>query len=466
VKKWASECHGRDAMASSRALLLTGFGVSATLGGLACGGDDGGARNPASMAGAAGMAGTAGASVSGGGAGSAGVAGTSSSAGSGGQGGAAGTGGSGAGGGGAGGGGAAGAGGNGGSGGTTMLLGTHAKLITVDTSAAGLNTTTPVSKYPLALKLDATNFDFASATATGADLRFTKPDGTPVPHAVESFDKVAQNALVWVLIDSVPPGRTEPLLMMHWGDQQATDMGDTKKVFDMADGFVGVWHLNEPGSTTAGGYKDSSSHGAHGSGKNLNAGAKVPGILGSGTKLVHDQQQWIQIDHKDVFNQTVTGITISIWALATSFPNTYETIMSKGDTSWTLQHEGSGEKFEPCVLPTITPETPDHRCVVSKATVATNKWFHFTVVYQQPTITLYIDGQLDGTRSEGIWQTGPHPIGLGNQTQFNGNRYWDGILDEARVMTGARSADWVKLDFGTQKSEPTAVKYGPTLNKN
>jgi hypothetical protein len=59
-----------------------------------------------------------------------------------------------------------------------------------------------------------------------------------------------------------------------------------------------------------------------------------------------------------------------------------------------------------------------------------------------------------------------HPIGLGNQTQFNGNRYWDGILDEARVMTGARSADWVKLDFGTQKPDQTAVTYGPTLNKN
>jgi hypothetical protein len=86
-------------------------------------------------------------------------------------------------------------------------------------------------------------------------------------------------------------------------------------------------------------------------------------------------------------------------------------------------------------------------------------------VYQQPTITLYIDGQLDGTRSEGIWQTGNHSIGLGNQTQFNGNRYWDGILDEARVMTGARSADWVKLDYTTQRPAQTTVTYGTTVDK-
>lgn len=353
----------------------------------------------------------------------------------------------------------------GGAGGSAPLLGTHAKMITLDTTPAGAGTLAAVAKYPLALKLDATNFDFASATSSGADLRFTKPDGTALPHAVESFDKAGQSALIWVLIDSVPPNSGAPLVMMHWGDQQAADVGDSKAVFGTADGFVGVWHLNEAGSATVGGYKDASLHGADGTGKNLTAASKVAGVLGSATKLVHADQQWLEIPHKDVFNQTVTGITISIWVLASSFPSTYETIMSKGDTSWTLQHEGSGQKFEPCVLPTITPQTPDHRCVVSKATVATDKWFHFVVVFQQPTITLYIDGQLDGMRSEGIWQTGTHAIGLGNQTQFNGNRYWDGILDEARVMTGARSADWAKLDYMTQRPAQTAVTYGATLDE-
>jgi hypothetical protein len=449
-------------MASSKALLRVGFGSFVALTALACG-SDGGPRGVVNTAGAGGVAGGGGVASSGGAGGSAAGAGTigGGGAGLGGSalGGAAGSANGGA-------GGALPSGGTGGAAGAPTLLGPHAKLISVDTSATGLNTTAAVAKYPLALKLDATNFDFVSSTATGADLRLTKPDGTPLPHALESFDKAAQTALVWVLVDAVPPGSTAPLVMLHWGDQQAADIADTKKVFDMADGFAGVWHLNDVGSSTTGGYLDASSHGAHGSGKNLSASARVAGVLGSGTKLVHDDQQWIQIDHKDVFNQTMTGITISIWVLATSFPNTYETIISKGDTSWTLQHEGSGQKFEPCVLPTITPETPDHRCVVSKATVATNKWFHFQVVYQQPTITLYIDGQLDGTRSEGVWQTGIHPIGLGNQTQFNNNRYWDGILDEARVMTGARSADWAKLDFGTQKPEQTAVQYGPTLNRN
>jgi hypothetical protein len=442
-------------------MLRSGFGVLGTLAVVAagCGGGDEGGRYPASGAGTGGVAGatagTAGntASIAGGGAGgsaagSVGTAGTLS-----GGGGAGGSGGGG------------GAAGSAGSGGGTMLLGTHAKLITVDTTAAGASTTAAVTKYPLALRLDATNFDFPSSTATGADLRFTTPDGSPLAHAVESFDQAGKAALVWVLLDSVPAANSAPVLMMHWGDQQAANVADTKKVFDVANGFAGVWHLNEAGSTTAGGFKDASSHGADGTGQNLSAASKVAGVLGSGTKLVHEQKQWIRIEHEDVFNQTVSGITISLWVQATSFPSNYETIMSKGDTSWTLQHEGSGQKFEPCVLPTITPETPDHRCVVSKATVATDKWFHFTVVYKQPTILLYIDGQLDGMRSEGIWQTGSHPIGLGNQTQFDGNRYWDGILDEARVMTAERSADWVKLDYGTQKPMQTAVTYGATLDK-
>ena len=85
------------------------------------------------------------------------------------------------------------------------------------------------------------------------------------------------------------------------------------------------------------------------------------------------------------------------------------------------------------------------------------------VVLQQPAMTLYINGQQNSTASAGAWQQGTHPLGIGNQTQIlNGRRQWDGVLDEARVMQVARSVSWAKLEFESQKENPTLLKFGAT----
>jgi hypothetical protein len=61
---------------------------------------------------------------------------------------------------------------------------------------------------------------------------------------------------------------------------------------------------------------------------------------------------------------------------------------------------------------------------------------------------------------------GDHPLGMGQQTQsLMGKRNWDGILDEVRVSNVARSADWIKLDYESQKEGAKLVSYGPVMMK-
>ena len=45
-----------------------------------------------------------------------------------------------------------------------------------------------------------------------------------------------------------------------------------------------------------------------------------------------------------------------------------------------------------------------------------------------------------------------------------GKREWDGILDEARVQV-ARDANWVKLEFESQKDGSKFLSFGPTMMK-
>lgn len=346
--------------------------------------------------------------------------------------------------------------------------GGYRRTITLDTTPNGANVTANVDKYPLAIQLDATNFDFAQAQPMGADVRFEKMDGTALPHSIEHWDATGKTAALWVKVDQVL-ANTAQTIRMRWGVPGAGPAADTKAVFSTADGFYGVWHLDEDGNTTAGGYKDSSGHEAHGTGVNMVAGSRVNARIGKGIDLVNPEGQntarWVRVDGEKAtaYNTGGPALTVSIWALAHSYPiYSYETIMSKGDTSWSLQrvqYEETG--YQSCLL--AGSGTTYHLCGYNFAAqpLVTEQWLHFMLVLDEPNMTLYINGNLNRQVSGQNWNQGNHPLGIGNQTQLLGaRRQWDGILDEARVMQGARSVSWAKLDFETQKPMQKAVTYG------
>jgi hypothetical protein len=344
----------------------------------------------------------------------------------------------------------------------------YSKPVKLNTTATGANVAGMVDNFPVPVVLDATSFDFTQAKDHGEDLRFANADGTLLPYAIESWDKAGKAAAVWVKVAHVMGNNDAQSFLMYWGNADAADAGDSKAVFDSASGFVGVWHLAEDGNNDPDGYKDASANEAHATGVSMEPGSRVPGRIGPATRLANSKEapkdQWIKVDSakRASLNTGPKPITVSIWALAKSFPNRstiggYETVISKGDTSWTLQRQGTGSKWETCV------HTPAyHSCAISKTTNAVDKWFHFAIVFANPTITLYINGAKDATATDQGWEMGDHPLGIGQQTQsLMGKRNWDGILDEARVANVGRSADYIKLDFESQKEGAKLVSFGP-----
>lgn len=344
----------------------------------------------------------------------------------------------------------------------------YSQTLTLDTTASGANVTEDVTKYPLAVLLDKSRFDFTQAQTNGADLRFFNSAGKALPHSIELWDKESGSAAVWVLLDAVKGNSKDESLVMKWGHASAPDISDSKAVFRKENGFVGVWHLDEDGNTNTHGYKDSSGLEAHGTGVAMIPGARVNARIGKGAHLNNprgqDTARWIRVTGEKAaqFNPgTNAPITVSIWARGHSYPiRSYETIISKGDTSWTLQRVqyATGQGYQCCV------KTPGyHLCAYNFAGqgLVTNEWLHFMVVLEEPAMKLYINGQLNATQSAGPWNKGTHDLGIGNQTQIlQGRRQWDGVLDEARVMQAARSAAWAKLDYESQRESPTLLKFG------
>jgi hypothetical protein len=350
----------------------------------------------------------------------------------------------------------------------------YAQTITLDTTATGANVPDDVEHYPLAVLLDKGRFDFSQARADGADIRFFDAGGKALAHAIELWDREAGSAAIWVLLDRVKGKSRDQSIVMKWGRADAPDVSDSKAVFTRAHGFVGVWHLGEDGNTDPDGYKDSSQHEAHGTGVGLATGSRVNARVGKGAHLDNpvgqDTARWIRVPGEKAtqFNPG-PPITVSIWALGNSYPiRSYETIIAKGDTSWTLQRvqygpgggaqKIAGQGYQTCV------RTPGyHLCAYNFAgqALVTRQWLHFMVVFEEPRMTLYINGELNASESAGPWNKGAHDLGIGNQTQhLGGRRQWDGILDEARVMQVARGVSWAKLDYESQRVTPTLLTFG------
>lgn len=350
--------------------------------------------------------------------------------------------------------------------------------VKLNTTASGAGINGNVTGYPLAVSLNAGNFNFAAAIANGADVRFSEtPDGPFLPHSIEWWDPMAKEALLWVRIPEVKGNSHNQTIYLHYGNPSATAADQSAMVFPTSEGFTGVWHLQEPGNTLPGGYADATGNAANATGVNMMPYSTVSSPLGKGQRFRYNEKQWIKVDgeQRKLFDH-VEQLTFSIWAYAESYSNKgdeakrvlpgYETMFAKGDNSWRLQkfgirnwHQPEADLIEICVERT-SPR--GDLCVIGKTDMKVKQWYHITGVHDFPYVHLYVNGKLERTEKfDTPWKSDDHPVGIGNQSQFpeKGGRYWDGVLDEARVIGKVKDANWIRLDYESQRPGSKLLEF-------
>jgi hypothetical protein len=344
----------------------------------------------------------------------------------------------------------------------------YAKILKLDTTPAGANITGDVAKYPVAVMLTATNFDFTQANAKGADIRFATMEGAALPHAIEFWDATAKLAAIWVKVDV--KGNSATNIKMTWGDSAAADASDSHAVFDTKDGFVGVWHLSEAAGTTAGAYKDATANAADATGIAMEADSTAAGRVGKATSLVHAKKQYIQIDgDKNKLFDIYDKMTYSIWVQQKSHTVEYQCMFSKGEGGFRIHFYGAADWGENKGkhISEICVEAAGDLCAVNPGggtDVAPNKWLHLVGVHDHPKMSYYVNGVLEKSLSDnGAWKsdaTKPVQIGANSSSQ---TRSFDGLLDEARIMGVPKDLNWVKLEFESQKEGQKFVTFGETM---
>jgi hypothetical protein len=341
---------------------------------------------------------------------------------------------------------------------TYSTWGQH-KFVGVNTLAAGAgaNVGGNVRNFPVLVRLDSANFaaGFAQSAGRGADLRFTKlGDAIRLQHQIERWDSAAKKAEVWVRLDTVYGNRVTSF-RMHWAKAGSADSSSGARVFDTAQGFQAVWHLNETANDSA---RDASRN--RFTGVPSGTPGSVPGIVGLARSFNGTSQHFeVPGSASGRLNFPLDGIyTLSAWAYIDAASAVVDRVIAaKHDNQYALKisTDNRWQFFE-----------YDGNWTIAGGTYESGRWTHLTGVLNGRDTYLYVDGLeveavLDccsggGSRNE----TANFFIGRAGESA---RRWWWGNIDELRVASVARSSDWARLEYHNQKPAATMMIYADTL---
>ena len=327
------------------------------------------------------------------------------------------------------------------------------KTIKINTTSFGANVGNTVVKFPTLIKLGVADSSvFATAKSGGADVRFAKTDGTQLPYQIDSWDTTVRSAAIWVLLDTVK-GNDTTLFRMYWGNSTASDNSNSSAVFDSANGFAGVYHLND--------YADATPNLRNGSSDGT---ADTVGVIGRCRKFNGVAGDSIMVPG---LMGTPPVVTLSCWVKPTYAPpvtiglaggdaiSIGDAVAIRVDSLYAMAgfyYTGSGWNFDTSL---------------AAPGLFGAGWTYLTFVCDpgSSNIENFINGDLSGTQSYSpsiVYALGSSTY-IGHHGNGQAAYNFGGLIDEARIENVVRSLDWIRLCFATQAIGQTTVTLGPTI---
>lgn len=305
-----------------------------------------------------------------------------------------------------------------------------------DRDGADLSATAVVKEFPVVLRLHGDTFPFASVQADGADLRVTDASGRSLALEIESWDKAAGEAVVWVRVPEIR-GATRQELKLHWGNPQAKTVSDGSKVFSRDNGYLSVWHMGQE-------VKD-----AVGTLPSKVVGTKpIEGLIG-GARSFAGKEGVFSGDKITGYPTDASSHTTSAWIKPTRSNSTI--------IAWGNEAGGRGSKVR------FQLRAPQHLHIDSNfsdvdgpSNLAPDEWHYVTHTYDKNDGRLYLNGQLDGKASPTLNIKSPARLWIGGWYDVYS---YEGEMDEVRVSSVARSPDWIKLEYANQAKNQCLVGH-------
>lgn len=319
----------------------------------------------------------------------------------------------------------------------------HTGVMAVLTTPDGANLPAGavVEGFPLLVRLHRDWFDFSQARPDGADVRFAAVNGALLPYQIEQWDAAGGTASIWVRIPRIE-GNARQALRMHWGKADAPSASDGKAVFNESNGYLSVWHMNDPVRDEVGALESKD-----------NGTTATMGMIGPARHFPGG----VDISCGDKIATYPTG----------DAPHTTELWFRAETLNTTLIGWGNEKAQGKVVMQFRAPPRIRMDCYFSEASIeseglmALNEWNHVVFAYEKGNARIYLNGALAGqSKDKGspMNLTNPTKLWLGS---WHGGSVFIGDLDEIRVSKVTRPAEWIRLQYENQKPMQTLV--GPLV---
>jgi RHS repeat-associated protein len=329
----------------------------------------------------------------------------------------------------------------------------YRKPVVVDHTKVSTVNQTTLTDFAVLVSVTDTNLKTTTnggkvGKADGTDLVFTSSDGiTKLSHEIESYTSTTGALTAWVRVPTLVPS-TDTNLFLYFGNAASIDQQDKTATWDAST--KGVWHFNNSLSDSTSYGNNGTNHGS----TNLSSGKIGPARDFTGV--------WDTVTVTSTPTlQPSSQITLSTWMNRSGVEPDYVKPIWYGQNianPW-----GSyGFYIDPNSDSAINLQVSSNSTGfgTGPGSIATSTWQYVVGTYDGSRLRLYIDGSLI-TSSTAAFQIGNYNAtsGLSFGSSWNNDADWYGSIDETRVASTTRSADWIKTEYNNQVAA-TMLNFG------
>jgi hypothetical protein len=322
-----------------------------------------------------------------------------------------------------------------------------AKIITLPIPDAAL------TDFPVCVKIVADTDIGGGCLASGYDIRFTAADSiTLLPYERESFAVASGEAtgIFWVKSDVAMAGTS---VWVYYGNLSATDVSDPENAWDT--NFKAVYHMNDATTSTI---LDSTGNDNDGAKTGANEPIEAAGKIAKGQDFVPTNDA---IDCGISTSLKIQSeLMVECW-LSGAAPNNFAGIITRGNTDvWEFGLYGPawGDKTFQFTIGGVDKS-------IAFPDFVYDAWGHAVAIFKaaDDTIDWYFNGELVG-QTTGVTAVIPdseNHLRIGTR---DGWYSFDGLLDEVRISSVARTAAWIAYEYANMNPADGGLTWGAEKN--
>jgi hypothetical protein len=295
--------------------------------------------------------------------------------------------------------------------------------------------------------------------ANGYDIIFTSDAAGQnlLKWELESYNPATGAINAWVQVPTLSH-TTNTIIYMFYGNAGITTFqgGATGSAWD--SNFGGVWHL--PNGTTLSA-QDSTANGNNGV---ISAATATAGKIG-GAASFNGTSSSIDAGHGSTLNAS-GKVTLEAWINPTTSPQNGAIVgkwnIGNNNNNAYILYTGQDNTINKFAFAISQANGTVKGLYPSSGVYPANTWTQVAGVADGSNLRIYVNGVDTGTTLsyDGTLATSTKDLVMGKLRSDDNVYNFLGGIDEVRVSTTARSADWIKTEYNNQSSPATFYSVG------